>query len=129
MRNIEALSALGLQWLNVAEPADAAVAAEIPNKPIAGKTSVTDVLINILLLQEEEQNHRRSTHQCTEWGFQKGILFLSIFYFILFISYLFKFLFFRHTLSLWGVAESVIASTRFYIRNVILFRLAYNVSA
>ena len=87
MRNIEALFALGLQWLNVAEPADAAVAAEIPNKSIAGKTSVTDDLINILLLQEEEQNHRRSTHQCPEWGFHKGIMFLSIFYFIYFLLF------------------------------------------
>ena len=65
MRNIEALSAHGLQWLNVAEPADAAVAAAIPNKPIAERMIDTDDLINILLLLEEEQNHRRSAHQCT----------------------------------------------------------------
>jgi len=54
-----------LPWLKAAERADAAVAAAIPNKPIAERMSDTDDLINILLLQEEEQNHRRSAHQCT----------------------------------------------------------------
>ena len=67
MRNIEALSSHGLPWLKAAEPADAAVAAAIPNKPITERMNDTDDLINILLLQEEEQNHRRSAHQCTEW--------------------------------------------------------------
>lgn len=65
MRNIEALSANGLQWLNVAEPADAVVAAEIRNQPVERSTSDIHDLINMLLLQEEEQN-RRSAHQCTE---------------------------------------------------------------
>lgn len=65
MRNIEALSAHGLQWLNVAEPADAVVVAEIRKQPVERSTSDIDDLINMLLLQEEEQN-RRSAHQCTE---------------------------------------------------------------
>ena len=33
MRHIVALSALGFQWLNAAEPPDVAVAAEILNQP------------------------------------------------------------------------------------------------
>ena len=65
MRNIEALSAHGLQWLNAAEPADAAVAAEMLNQPVERSTSDIEDLINIMLLQEEEEN-RRSAHQCTE---------------------------------------------------------------
>ena len=65
MRNIEVLSAHGLQWLNVAEPADAVLAAEIRNQPVERSTSDIDDLINMLLLHEEEQN-RRSAHQCTE---------------------------------------------------------------
>jgi len=65
MRNIEALSSHGLPWLKPAERADDAVAAAIPNKPIAERMSDTEGLINILLLQEEEQNHRRFAPQCT----------------------------------------------------------------